>query len=71
LITQVITQDAELRMIWERAADLGAALFAEVTLQELCRENADLHIYNTAGVSGATLGDFVLGLDADWRTRTR
>jgi hypothetical protein len=31
LITQVITQDAELRMIWERAADSGAALYAAVS----------------------------------------
>jgi hypothetical protein len=31
LITQVITQDAELRMIWERAADRGAALYTAVS----------------------------------------
>lgn len=34
----------------------------EVTLQELCRANIDPDVYNTSGLPGATIGDFVISL---------
>ncbi len=34
----------------------------DVTLQELCQENIDPEIYNTSGLPGATIGDFVISL---------
>lgn len=34
----------------------------EVTLQELCKANIDPAVYNTSGLPGATIGDFVISL---------
>jgi hypothetical protein len=34
----------------------------EVTLQELCQANIDPSVYNTSGLPGATIGDFVISL---------
>jgi len=34
----------------------------EITLAELCRANIDPSIYNTSGLPGATIGDFVISL---------
>jgi hypothetical protein len=34
----------------------------EITLQELCKANIDPTIYNTSGLPGATIGDFVISL---------
>jgi len=34
----------------------------EVSLQELCKENIDPDVYNTSGLPGATIGDFVISL---------
>lgn len=34
----------------------------EITLQELCKANIDPAIYNTSGLPGATIGDFVISL---------
>jgi hypothetical protein len=34
----------------------------DVTLEELCRANIDPAVYNTSGLPGATIGDFVISL---------
>ena len=34
----------------------------EVTLEELCKSNIDPAVYNTSGLPGATIGDFVISL---------
>ncbi len=34
----------------------------DVTVQEMCQENIDPEIYNTSGLPGATIGDFVISL---------
>jgi len=34
----------------------------EVSLAELCHENIDTDVYNTSGLPGATIGDFVISL---------
>jgi hypothetical protein len=34
----------------------------EITLQELCKANIDPSLYNTSGLPGATIGDFVISL---------
>lgn len=34
----------------------------EVTLQELCAKNIDPAVYNTSGLPGSTIGDFVISL---------
>lgn len=47
---------------FEEKAAADADGDGDVTLQELCRANIDPAIYNTSGLPGATIGDFVISL---------
>ncbi len=44
------------------AADDNGDGDGDITLKELCQENIDPEIYNTSGLPGATIGDFVISL---------
>lgn len=44
------------------AADDAGDADGEVTLGELCQANIDPSLYNTSGLPGATIGDFVISL---------
>jgi hypothetical protein len=47
---------------FEEKAAADADNDGEVTLQELCRQHIDPAVYNTSGLPGATIGDFVISL---------
>jgi hypothetical protein len=44
------------------AADDAADGDGEITLEELCQANIDPSLYNTSGLPGATIGDFIISL---------
>ncbi|MBX3232394.1 MAG: hypothetical protein KIT84_22480 [Labilithrix sp.] len=47
---------------FQEKADADANDDGEITIQELCAKNIDPAVYNTSGLPGATIGDFVISL---------
>jgi hypothetical protein len=47
---------------FQEKADSDADNDGEITIKEMCAKNIDPTVYNTSGLPGATIGDFVISL---------